>query len=390
MNQNNSLDNLLQQGHLFLERGQYEAGLEVFRQADSLFPNNAQVKYGLGLACFRLEQYQQSIKYLNLALRLQPIYPLALVRRGMAYKQLQHTELANADFEAVLQVEPITNEDWRARGLAFDELKRSEDALKCYEKALEIEPNDHQAWHNKGLTLQDLQRYQEALSCYTEALLIIPEKQFTWQRCGCSWFLLGKYSDALKSYSKALKLKSDDYYSLNGQGLSLASLGQFDEAIASYDLALQIKPDNFDNFATWYCRGNALSSLKKYEEALSCYEKALEINPDFQQARQQKDKLLSKIHNQRSQAYLYFILKILQTIADGGSQEQVCLLLQQNLHLLDKNLAQALHKYADNSLSNLEPKQRQVIGSCISILCTLIRQFPLGNQSNNIEIAITG
>jgi hypothetical protein len=39
MNQNSNLDNLLQQGHLLLERGQYESGLATFQEADNLFPN---------------------------------------------------------------------------------------------------------------------------------------------------------------------------------------------------------------------------------------------------------------------------------------------------------------------------------------------------------------
>ncbi|MEL7420845.1 MAG: hypothetical protein AAGK10_20085 [Cyanobacteria bacterium J06555_3] len=42
-----NLDTLLEQAHHLLERGQYEAGLETFQQADGLFPNNPQVKYRL-------------------------------------------------------------------------------------------------------------------------------------------------------------------------------------------------------------------------------------------------------------------------------------------------------------------------------------------------------
>jgi Flp pilus assembly protein TadD len=77
MNQNNSLDSLLQQGHLLLERGQYETALATFQEADKRFPENPQVKYGLGLACFRLERFQQSVKYLTQSLELgSPLAPL--------------------------------------------------------------------------------------------------------------------------------------------------------------------------------------------------------------------------------------------------------------------------------------------------------------------------
>ncbi|MEM7590136.1 MAG: CHAT domain-containing tetratricopeptide repeat protein [Cyanobacteria bacterium P01_A01_bin.83] len=330
MNQNKSLDSLLEQGHHQLERGQYEAGLEVFRQADNLFLNNPEVKYGLGLAYYRLEQYQKCIDSLNLAFQLQPIYPLALVRRGIAYKALEQNEHANTDFEKVLEIEPKTHEDWRARGIAFDELKQSESALECHGRALEVEPSDHRSWQNKGLTLKDLQRWDKALECFDKALEIFPDKFFSIRSRGDALFFLQRYQEALDSYNQALELKPQDFFSLTWRGLCLASLGKSQEAIASYDAALEIKPDNF---VAWYFKGNALVKLQRYESALSCYDKALEINPEFKSALQAKDQLLLEVDNSRHRAYLQLIRELLQ--CHNGEENQI---LNANRELIDADL----------------------------------------------------
>ncbi|MBD2241241.1 tetratricopeptide repeat protein [Aulosira sp. FACHB-113] len=39
----------------------------------------------MGLACYRLEQYQEAIGYCNQALTIEPNYILALARRGLTY-----------------------------------------------------------------------------------------------------------------------------------------------------------------------------------------------------------------------------------------------------------------------------------------------------------------
>jgi len=53
----------------------------------------------LGLACYRLEQYQESVEHLNQALETKPDYILALAWRGLAYQQLKQ---AHTDFEQAI------------------------------------------------------------------------------------------------------------------------------------------------------------------------------------------------------------------------------------------------------------------------------------------------
>ena len=102
---------------------------------------------------------------------------------------------------------------------------------------------------------------------------------------------------------------------------------------------------------------------------------------------------------QPSQDHFDFLLEIQRTIDmwdrdddDDMSdrEEQLHTLLEQNLHLVDANLAQALQTWADTNLRNLELNEQKSRVSYIWRFSDFIKDFSLGNQTNNIEIAITG
>ncbi|MEQ9359766.1 CHAT domain-containing tetratricopeptide repeat protein [Coleofasciculus chthonoplastes] len=274
---NDNVAALLQQGHEQLDRGQNQAALQIFQQAEQREPENPQVLFGLGLACYRLEQYQESVDYLTQSLNIEPCYILALAYRGRAYRGLKLEEPATADFEQVLQLEPQTHQDWRGRGLALYELKRYEEAIVSYDKAIEINSDYYYAWGNRGNALGKLGRYSEAIASFDKAIEINPDNYNARNGWGVALYELGKYEEAIASCDKAIEINPDYYYAWGNRGNALDNLGKYSEAIASCDKAIEINPDNYN---AWGNRGGALNNLGKYSEAIASYDKAIEINPD--------------------------------------------------------------------------------------------------------------
>ncbi|MEQ9672623.1 tetratricopeptide repeat protein, partial [Coleofasciculus sp. G2-EDA-02] len=91
------------------------------------------------------------------------------------------------------------------------------------------------------------------------------------------------------------------------------------------------------------------------------------------------------------EAQLDFLVEVLQATSDSDVDPQVVYpLLQENLHLLDDNFARILYDWATAKLAEVEPAQARSIAADIGNFSNLIQQFPLGNQANNLEIAITG
>ncbi|MEA5470711.1 tetratricopeptide repeat protein [Spirulina sp. 06S082] len=92
------LETRLAEGGDRSDRGDYKGALEIFQAACEEAPDNAEVWYLCGVACFRLEQYEECIQYCDRALEIKSEYPLTLARRGIAYQQIEQEEKAKEDF----------------------------------------------------------------------------------------------------------------------------------------------------------------------------------------------------------------------------------------------------------------------------------------------------
>ncbi|MFN6528088.1 CHAT domain-containing protein [Nostoc sp. ChiSLP03a] len=273
---NPSVASLLEQGHNQLNRGEYQAVLEIFQQAAVLEPENPKVSYGLGLTCYRLEQHHESIEYLNKALRIKPNYILALVWRGLAYQKIDPQQ-TQADFDRAIAFTPQDSEDWQGRGIALNKLQRYEEAVASYDQALKINPNNDKTWYIRGIALRNLKRYEEAIESYHQALKINPNNDEAWYIRGIALGILKRYEEAIESYNQALKINPNNDKAWYIRGIALRNLKRYEEAIESYHQALKINPNNDK---TWYIRGINLGILERYEEAIESYDQALKINPN--------------------------------------------------------------------------------------------------------------
>ena len=164
MNQEDKVAWLLERGQNQLNRGEYEAALETYREAAARERETPQILYGLGMACFWLEQYRKSLDYLTEALQVEPFYILAFAWRGRIYRHLNEKEQAKIDCDRAISIEPQDDKDWLGRGDAFYLLRQYERALTSYDKAIELKPDSHLAWKNRGDVLFSLDRYERAIS----------------------------------------------------------------------------------------------------------------------------------------------------------------------------------------------------------------------------------
>ena len=89
--------------------------------------------------------------------------------------------------------------------------------------------------------------------------------------------------------------------------------------------------------------------------------------------------------------YLQFLLEVLQATAESeGNPQVVYPLLKANTDKLNLTFAQLLQDQATKKIAEAEPDKVQCLAGVIVDFSNLIREFPLGNQADNIEIAITG
>jgi CHAT domain-containing protein/Flp pilus assembly protein TadD len=285
MTPNPSLERLLDEGRNELDRGNYTAALATFHKAAALEPQNPQVLYGLGLACDRLEQYQDAVEYLNQALEIQPNYILALARRGLAYKELKQTPQAEADFERVIAIAPQDADDWYARGIALGNLGRYEDEIASYDQALTIQPNDQNSWYCRGIALKCLGLWREALISWEKVLEINPNDPQALNWYGNALDMLDRFEEAITIYDKAIEIQPNHEHAWYNRGNVLNKLGRYSEAIASYDKALRLT--DYQDWQAWYGRGAGVFYSQDYKAAVKTWDDGIKAlkpqTPDYQQ-----------------------------------------------------------------------------------------------------------
>jgi tetratricopeptide (TPR) repeat protein len=284
MMQSESVEDLLEQGHDQLDRGQYQTGLEVFQQAAELEPRNPQVLYGLGLAWYCLKDYQKSVDYLNKALQSKPSSILALALRGLAYQRLNLIEQATVDFEQAIQIEPQDHEDWHGRGIGFAELQQYEDARVSFNNATKFKPDFYEAWRLHGITLANLGKHKESLNSIERAIQLKPDSHRAWKSHALTLGNLENLENlekALKSLDKAIAIKPDYAEAWMYYGITLTKLNRHQKAITSFDKAIKFRPDYAE---AWMHRGITLANLRRFRDGLDSLNKAIEFKPDYSKA----------------------------------------------------------------------------------------------------------
>ncbi|WP_293142163.1 CHAT domain-containing protein [Okeania sp. SIO3I5] len=95
--------------------------------------------------------------------------------------------------------------------------------------------------------------------------------------------------------------------------------------------------------------------------------------------------------NYSSEDYLKFLMEVLEATAkSNGDSNVIYPLLQANLDKLDNNLAHILRNWATAKFSKAEENLAKFIANIIWYFSYYLKDFPLGNKANNMEIVIAG
>jgi lipoprotein NlpI len=108
----------------------------------------------------RARRFDEGIRDLTAALKLVPVAPVTLQRRGELNFKAGHFNESVADFDRVIELAPNQGPHHWQRGISLYYAKRFEDGRKQFEQHQTVNPNDveNAAWHflcaarEKGVT----------------------------------------------------------------------------------------------------------------------------------------------------------------------------------------------------------------------------------------------
>ncbi len=196
----------------------------------------------LGLAEFKLKNFEQAKIHFDSAIRLNPREADYFVNRGLAKQSLNDTT-SQADFQHALTINP-------EHTLAKHNLNASQ---------------------TKNLPMSVEERLSKTIDA--DSTMLYPYLERAQQRFESKY-----YQGAIEDYTRALEIDSANAEVWMGRGLAREKLKDFKGAFSDYTKAIEIKND----FAKgWLNRGNVLVKLERYEDAIEDYGVALIYYPDY-------------------------------------------------------------------------------------------------------------
>ena len=208
-------------------------------------PKNIRALVGMAMTYTLRQDFDNSFKYINRALKINPRYRNAYVLKGSNYRMLGNTKLAISSYETAVQQDPNFYGGYLMLGALY-QYEKDPICIQYYTTASQLQPNNPDCLY---------------------ALAYAKE-------------IFGQENDAKMIYRKMIRIDST-YYEAYFQ---LGYIKQFtdidlDSALYFYNAALDIEPRHIESN---HNIGLIYEDKKDISRALLSYAKVLKYNPEFE------------------------------------------------------------------------------------------------------------
>ena len=255
----------------------FSSAEKLYQEGFIKFGNNGVFLGLFGELYFDYAKYENSAKYLEKALKMEPNNEVFLNLLGLSYNYIGKLENALDCFKKLLELKPDDASYLSNYGLVLCNMKKYDESLPYVEKSLLKEPNEPIPLAIKGMNLRYLGRYDEALESFLKSLRIGTERALTLLHIGSLYRYLGDQKEAIKYFNKILEIKGKQNFIGYVKGKALNYLRKPEEAIKYFDEELENTPKDIFSLI-----GKAISFtyLKQYPNALQCLNDAVTIRPN--------------------------------------------------------------------------------------------------------------
>jgi predicted O-linked N-acetylglucosamine transferase (SPINDLY family) len=302
-----NVSKLLNEAYSLHQAGRLVEAETIYQKIIAKYPKNFEARSLLGTVCFQRGDYEEAIRQIDVALRVNPNLAFAHDNRVSALVNLQAEAFTNrgnalcgvkrfrdalTSFDKAIALRANYAEAFCGRGISLQELNRWEEALASFDRAISLKPDFAEAYNHRAITLRELTRLDEALASFDRAIALKPDFAEAYNNRGTALHELMRLDEALASFDRAIALKPHNAAAYHNRGVTLRELTRLGEALASCERAIALKPDFPEAYNN---RGLALSALTRLGEALASYERAIALKPGYAEAYDNQAKLLTNL-----------------------------------------------------------------------------------------------
>ena len=231
-------------GKLYVRSGDIKKGLEVYKELDSLNPNNLDTLNNMGVIYRRLNMFNESVVILEKAKAIDPKNETTLYNLGNTYKQ-------KGDYKH---------------------------AIQCFTDVLEMKPDDALAYNHLASAYFLCKDYPKALETYKMGLKVDPNHPFLHFNLAELYKEEKLYKEAINSYQTAIKTKPNWDEALTAIADCYVEIGEFEKAIETCKMLIDSNGKSEGNFTKLAKLYEAANDDKNAE---AFYKKAIALNENF-------------------------------------------------------------------------------------------------------------
>lgn len=211
--------------------------------------NKAKINTQLGnLQSIRKDGYKMlAINYFDAAIKDDPKYQLAYLKRGLFYAQrrLQYSK-AILDFTTYISFEPQDPKAYFYRGVASSKINNHDKAIEDYNFALNLSPDIPGLYVVRGHSFLKKDNYDKALEDLEHAISLDSNLIYAHSTRAKIYAKKGDYDKALEDYNTEIKLYPKSYEAYEARGKFHAERDKYNLAIKDFDMVLLLTEDNYD------------------------------------------------------------------------------------------------------------------------------------------------
>ena len=237
------------------------------------------------------KKYDEAIKILNKAYKLDPDNGKILYNRGVVYFQSGEDTRAWRDFKQACEmgndgaceaVGRMSSKQVKTKEIDYAELMQAaqqaqtkgqyKDAADIYSKAAAVAPKSEEPYFKRGIIrAHNLNDLSGAIDDFDVVLKRSRDNVAAYFERAAAYAATDKTGKAIKDYSSVLDLDKDNYDALLARADLYSVDGNFNKALKDYEAALILKPSEIYLFKSV---GKCRMSLKKTKPAMDAYAKA--------------------------------------------------------------------------------------------------------------------
>jgi tetratricopeptide (TPR) repeat protein len=227
---------------LYLYTNQTGKSKTVLEKCISVDPKNTDAMLKLAELYFYVKKYQESVNYINGALKVNNYIAKAYFLKGMNFKELGDTAKAISAMSTATEQDPEYYSAYMELGVMYA-AQKNKLAISYYDNALRINANSTDALYNKGKFYQDIKDWDDAINMYTVLLKLDPKNKHAHFNLGAISLIKKEYDKAIGYFTNAINDDAKYPEAFFARATTYMQKGDKAKAKADYQMAVQIDPN---------------------------------------------------------------------------------------------------------------------------------------------------